>query len=626
MSDHFIINDIKAEVQTICAEAAKGFETEFFSSKIVSKLRRTIREQVKTIEFGLSERWSMIFNGGDVNVTEAFFSRLSGRMEKILQEHVESCRNQYIKTINTECSAMLERRIAHSGHRLPADFTTSGGVHIPLKPFQISALGFYPEAPEWVALMLTAVTGSSQTIQEKVAGQLISEITDPGPKGFLQRIWRKQIQPRLATAADTIWTGSSAAPGIAKIADSFLAKRATRTFGARVPSWLGDALGEEHAVLYNQLKADWMQIPRVAEDAFVIAVAGPTSAGKSTLLNRLLGYAVLEECFAQHTTPCPILLSAEGDSRPTCTMRAYRHGYKSPFATEAMPLPPPPNDAANDLQEGAMNRLFLQSRESFWDPVRACATLQRIEMELPSPLLANGLVLVDLPGVEGYFEGDKHKLATVLTDISKVWLARADAAIFVFAPEQVRRANVCRFVGDFSQTGRPLAVFISMCDKLSPQELNCHGAEATRTMLAERQILPFMEANEVRSIGPSNVFLGAARLDGDTWAKRETPRALQALALADTARLSDWIRQQSPQHKHEDRKQRQACADIETARQITRRFVDYIGTLATEPIPDSVDLFAAESPALHGIKKRVLSSLVKARNRLLGAEFMIPCK
>lgn len=115
---------------------------------------------------------------------------------------------------------------------------------------------------------------------------------------------------------------------------------------------------------------------RVAADDFEIAVFGRTNAGKSSLLNALLGQEILP-VGSLPATAVPVRL-VHGET-PRGTVRFADVG------PEDFPL-----DDPDRLAEFATERHNLHNARH----------VTRLALEIPAPLLAGGVTLVDMPGLE----------------------------------------------------------------------------------------------------------------------------------------------------------------------------------------------------------------------------------
>ncbi|MGI8756282.1 MAG: dynamin family protein [Acidimicrobiales bacterium] len=174
---------------------------------------------------------------------------------------------------------------------------------------------------------------------------------------------------------------------------------------------------------------------RTRQTRFHVAVVGVFKRGKSTLINALLGEEVLptgvlpltaiatEISFGDHTAAVTLV---GGSSRP-------------------VPI-------------GELDRWVTEAGNP--DNVRSVA---QVRVSVPAPLLRDGLVLVDTPGIESAFE---HNTATA----REAW-SDADGAILVLAADTPLSAVEHAVHEGFAGRSAPLFVVLNKADHLEPAEL-----------------------------------------------------------------------------------------------------------------------------------------------------------
>jgi hypothetical protein len=161
-------------------------------------------------------------------------------------------------------------------------------------------------------------------------------------------------------------------------------------------------------------------------------VVGEFKQGKSALINGLLGTAV-----------CPV-----DDDLATTTVTVVRHGDEAGAIVrrredgELVEEAIPPNDVVGWVLErdGPADRTGVEV----------------VEITLPHPFLARGVVLVDTPGVGGLNAG--HAAATL------AFLPSADALIFVTDASAELSAPELEFLTTALRAGRPVIVAITKVD------------------------------------------------------------------------------------------------------------------------------------------------------------------
>jgi hypothetical protein len=154
---------------------------------------------------------------------------------------------------------------------------------------------------------------------------------------------------------------------------------------------------------------------RLAAGRFQLAVLGQFKRGKSTLLNALLGVDALPTGVVP-VTAIPTFLEDAPTTRLRVTFTAGR--FEESHANSPLML-----------------RERLSAFVSEGGNPRNISGVSRVEVFLPSELLARGLVLIDTPGVGSTF---RHNTAA-----ADAVLAECDAALFVVSPDPpiVRKAS-----------------------------------------------------------------------------------------------------------------------------------------------------------------------------------------
>lgn len=160
---------------------------------------------------------------------------------------------------------------------------------------------------------------------------------------------------------------------------------------------------------------------RWKDDATNVVITGDIKRGKSSLINALVG--------------SPDLLPVDADVA-TCVHLLVRYA-EEPCATVTRALD---DDRTETLSIGLEELVDYASMVG--DPAKRAGVL-RVDVGVPSPLLARGLTLVDTPGVGGMTRGH--------TDVTLSTLGLADALLFaVSAQEPILRSEL-QFLLEASQ-------------------------------------------------------------------------------------------------------------------------------------------------------------------------------
>jgi GTP-binding protein EngB required for normal cell division len=231
---------------------------------------------------------------------------------------------------------------------------------------------------------------------------------------------------------------------------------------------------------------------RLATDRFQLAVLGQFKRGKSTLLNALLGADALP------TGVVPVT------AIPTFLQSAPRPRLRVTFAAGRV--------EESEADRPPMLRERLSAFVTEGGNPRNLLGVARVEVFLPSELLARGVVLIDTPGVGSTF---RHNTVTA-TDL----LAECDAALFVVSPDPPITEVEVQFLARVRQTVARVIVVLNKIDTLEPDE-RATVAAFLRDVLAEQAGLD--TATPIFCLSSRNGL--RARLAGDT-------DALEASGLA----------------------------------------------------------------------------------------------
>lgn len=231
---------------------------------------------------------------------------------------------------------------------------------------------------------------------------------------------------------------------------------------------------------------------RLADARFFVACLGQFKRGKSTLLNALVGRPVLPAGVVPVTAVVTILRHG---AEPAATVH-FSDGRSEPVALDAIGM-------------------FVDERDNP-DNRRHAAV---VEVALPSPVLRDGLCLVDTPGL-----GSVHPANT---DATRRFIPRTDVALVVVGPDPPVSGAELELIEDVSREAAELLVVLNKADQVSAE--------------ARREIVDFtrktIEAVLPRRLGPILEVSALERL-----AQGHPTRDWQALQ-ARLARIPDGARQ-----------------------------------------------------------------------------------
>ena len=192
---------------------------------------------------------------------------------------------------------------------------------------------------------------------------------------------------------------------------------------------LCDELNEPHAAKLIRDEADTAR-----EGAAVVVAVGEKKRGKSSLLNSLIGR--------------PGLLPVDAD---VATNVHITVGYADPEWARVIDGTSP---EGRDIPLADIEAYAALDRET-GRPRRD--GVSHVDVGLNVPLLADGLILVDTPGVGGLVAG--HRMTTMAT------LTRADALLFVLSGETELTALECQFLRDATERIATVLFVLTQKDK-----------------------------------------------------------------------------------------------------------------------------------------------------------------
>ncbi|XP_045166443.2 uncharacterized protein LOC123529918 [Mercenaria mercenaria] len=133
-----------------------------------------------------------------------------------------------------------------------------------------------------------------------------------------------------------------------------------------------------------------LRIASLKEKECVILVSGESSAGKSSLLNLLLG----EEILPSHMLPCTSCITVIKYNPYRCAKIVYKNG-------ETMPIPNLDKEGLELLQQRAYFSKVTKEKDKqeIYNSRKEGHEVAEIQVYLPIKMLYSGLVLVDTPGI-----------------------------------------------------------------------------------------------------------------------------------------------------------------------------------------------------------------------------------
>jgi hypothetical protein len=203
---------------------------------------------------------------------------------------------------------------------------------------------------------------------------------------------------------------------------------------------------------------------RVSQGRFYVACLGQFKRGKSTLLNAMVGHAILPVGVVPVTSVPTIL----------------RYG---PLLSARVRLPgagwseiPP-----NDIEEYVSENKNPQNRKG----------IEALEIFVPSTLLASGMCLVDTPGLGSVFAGNEKA--------TKDFIPQIDAALFVVGADPPISGEELNFAEKVSRQTCEILFVLNKADRTSEED-RATSATFTRQVLETRLGRPVADIFQVSAL------------------------------------------------------------------------------------------------------------------------------
>ncbi len=200
---------------------------------------------------------------------------------------------------------------------------------------------------------------------------------------------------------------------------------------------------------------------RISEGRFYVACVGQFKRGKSTLLNALVGHAVVPTGFVPVTAvPTVIRFGDELHARIRMRDGAWRD----------VPM--------TDLKEYVTEELNPENKKA----------VEGAEVFVPGPLLSSGMCFVDTPGLGSVFTGN--------TATTQAFIPHIDAALVVVGADPPIAGEELALAESIGKQVKDLILVINKADRTSDPE-RAAAAKFTREILARRLHRPMGEVFEV---------------------------------------------------------------------------------------------------------------------------------
>lgn len=175
---------------------------------------------------------------------------------------------------------------------------------------------------------------------------------------------------------------------------------------------------------------------KLSERAFNLVAAGQFKRGKSTVINALLG----EPLAPAGVVPLTSVITVIQSGATTAAYATLRNGQRRTISIAEI------GDYVTERGNPANSK-----------------SVERVVIEHPSPWLADGVRLVDTPGIASVYEHN--------TDETRKYLPQADAVLFIASVDQpVSRAEL-EFLRDIRRYAGKIFCLLNKTDYLRPDEL-----------------------------------------------------------------------------------------------------------------------------------------------------------
>ena len=203
---------------------------------------------------------------------------------------------------------------------------------------------------------------------------------------------------------------------------------------------------------------------RVSEGRFYVACVGQFKRGKSTLLNALVGHAVVPTGFVPVTAvPTVIRFGDELHARVRMRDGSWQ------------------DIGMSDLKEYVTEELNPENKK----------VVDGAEVFVPSPLLSSGMCFVDTPGLGSVFTGN--------TATTQAFIPHIDAALVVVGADPPIGGEELALVESIGTQVQDLILVINKADRTSDPE-RAAAVKFTREILEKRLHRPMGEVFEVSAV------------------------------------------------------------------------------------------------------------------------------
>jgi GTPase Era involved in 16S rRNA processing len=225
--------------------------------------------------------------------------------------------------------------------------------------------------------------------------------------------------------------------------------------------------------LFDKLHSD------LEKGEFSIVVVGEFSAGKSTLLNALMGERILPSFSNETTATVNFLRHIEKSENGEAGRVYYKDGTQK---------------VLNDLSFEAVEQYVSTKGDD------VANTVEHLDLYLDSDFLKDGVTLVDSPGLNGIKEGHK--------EITETQILKSHASIFLFNSDHPGSKTDFEFLHDLHSKVKTIIFVLNKVDKINPDEGETPKTVAEYLMKSYKSKFP--EEETVPEIWPVSAFKALA--------------------------------------------------------------------------------------------------------------------
>lgn len=208
----------------------------------------------------------------------------------------------------------------------------------------------------------------------------------------------------------------------------------------------------------------------VAEGLFSIVLVGEFSAGKSTFLNALMRRRILPSYSSETTATVNYLRHITQAPNHEAGIVCYRDGHQ---------------EALSQLTVSELERVVSTRGDT--DAQKVATSVDHVDLFLDSPLLQDGVMLIDSPGLNGV--ADHHR------EITERQIKASHASIFMFSARQPGSKSDFEYLRSLKSQSGNIFLVLNMIDVINPEQETVEDVVAKlrdnyRTQFPDEKTLP----------------------------------------------------------------------------------------------------------------------------------------